>query len=61
MTPTAYMIFLGQKAFSIRGPMIWNRIPVEFQSVSSYDVFKDGYSKYMFDKFIRGESQDFPT
>ena len=51
----------GQKGFSVRGPKIWNSVPLEFQSIASYDVFKESYSKYVHDKFVRGESDDFPT
>ena len=51
----------GQKAFAVRGPKTWNSIPSEFQAIDSFDLFKNSYSKYVFGKFVWGESDDFPT
>ena len=51
----------GQRAFSCRGPRTWNNVPADHQSIDSYESFKKAYSKYVQDKFVRGESQDFPT
>ncbi len=51
----------GQRAFSYTGPAVWNKVPPSFQSIESYESFKKAYSRYVLDKFVRGESQDFPT
>ena len=45
---------MGQKAFAIRGPKTWNSIPTEFQAIETFDLFKSSYSKYVYDKFVRG-------
>ena len=51
----------GQRAFSCRGPRTWNMVPSALQSLDSYESFKKAYSNYVQDKFVKGESQDFPT
>ena len=56
-----HQISEGQKAFSFRGPKTWNQVPLDLQLIETYEGFKTGYSKYVQDKFLRGESQDFPT
>ncbi len=51
----------GRKAFSFRGPRVWNTVPVELKNKPSYESFEVSYLKFVKETYKKGENHTFPT
>ena len=44
---------IGQRAFTVAGPLVWNALPLHLRStISSLDAFKSSLKTYLFKKYL---------
>ena len=43
----------GDRAFSIKAPTVWNKLPVNLRTISVYDVFKSSLKTHLFKTFYK--------
>ena len=52
LRPEFQRLSLGQQSISYQGPKLWNSIPPEIKTSSSYYKFKKQYKKFLLSKYI---------
>ena len=48
IVPRAYKVRLGDRAFSIIGPKLWNSLPITIRSAPSISIFKSLLKTHLF-------------
>ena len=46
---------LGERAFQVAAPQLWNELPLQFRTIGSVEIFKNSIKTFLFKRFFNSE------